>query len=142
MIKLYYSIREVSEIVGEEQHILRYWEKEFVQLKPKKNRGGNRTYSQKDIDTLLFIKKMMRDSKLSLKGARDALSKMNAEKGIGAEVILDQSLNQNDNDNAVDNDIENDKTVLSSSKESINVMTSDLKAIYILLKDTLKLIRI
>jgi DNA-binding transcriptional MerR regulator len=140
MIKLYYSIREVSEIVGEEQHILRYWEKEFVQLKPKKNRGGNRTYSQKDIDTLLFIKKMMRDSKLSLKGARDALSKMNAEKSIDAEILLSQTLNQKEN--AVDNVEINDKTVLSSSKESINVMTSDLKAIYFLLKDTLKLIRI
>jgi DNA-binding transcriptional MerR regulator len=77
MHKLYYSIREVSELLDEEQHILRYWEKEFEQLKPKKNRGGNRIYSDKDILILKTIKRMLREDKLSLKGAKEQLSKMN-----------------------------------------------------------------
>jgi DNA-binding transcriptional MerR regulator len=73
--KLYYSISEVSDIIDEEQHILRYWEKEFPQLKPKKNRGGNRIYSEKDLNIIKFIKKMLRVEKLSLTGAREKLEK-------------------------------------------------------------------
>lgn len=73
MQKLYYSISEVSQLVDEEQHILRYWEKEFEQLKPKKNRGGNRIYSDKDLKIIKAIKTLIREEKLSLKGAIDKL---------------------------------------------------------------------
>ena len=41
--KLYYSIGEVSELTGLKSYVLRYWETEFSQLKPPKNRAGNRT---------------------------------------------------------------------------------------------------
>ena len=51
--KLYYSIGEVSKITELKQYVLRYWETEFKQLKPTKNKAGNRTYKQKDIVTLL-----------------------------------------------------------------------------------------
>ena len=51
--KLYYSIGEVSEITKLKQYVLRYWETEFKQLNPNKNKAGNRTYRQKDIDTIL-----------------------------------------------------------------------------------------
>jgi DNA-binding transcriptional MerR regulator len=69
MQKLYYSISEISEMLDEEPYILRYWEKEFEQLNPKKNRGGNRVYSTKDIFLIKSIKKLLRDDKLSIKGA-------------------------------------------------------------------------
>lgn len=71
--KLYYSISEVSKLVDEEQHILRYWEKEFNLLKPRKNRAGNRIYSAKDIKVVKCIKKILRQDKLSLKGAKERL---------------------------------------------------------------------
>lgn len=61
-------------MVEEEQHILRYWEKEFPQLSPKKNRGGNRIYSPKDIALIREIKSMLRDGKLSLKGAKERIA--------------------------------------------------------------------
>jgi DNA-binding transcriptional MerR regulator len=77
MQKLYYSISEVSEMIDEEQHILRYWEKEFEQLNPKKNRAGNRIYSEKDISIIKIIKKLLREEKLSLKGAKENLSRIN-----------------------------------------------------------------
>jgi DNA-binding transcriptional MerR regulator len=77
MQKLYYSISEVSEMIDEEQHILRYWEKEFEQLNPKKNRAGNRIYSDKDISIIKIIKKLLREEKLSLKGAKENLSRIN-----------------------------------------------------------------
>ncbi len=72
--KLYYSISEVSKIVDEEQHILRYWEKEFALLKPRKNRAGNRIYSAKDIKVVEAIKRLLRQDKLSLKGAKERLA--------------------------------------------------------------------
>ncbi len=75
MQKLYHSISEVSGIVDEEQHILRYWEQEFSLLKPKKNRGGKRIYSEKDIAVIKLIKKLIRDDKLSLKGAKENIEK-------------------------------------------------------------------
>ena len=53
--KLYYSIGEVSKMTELKAYVLRYWETEFKQLKPPKNRAGNRTYRQNDIDLILFI---------------------------------------------------------------------------------------
>jgi DNA-binding transcriptional MerR regulator len=76
MQKLYYSISEVSSLVDEEQHILRYWEKEFESLKPKKNRGGNRIYSEGDLDLVRAIKILIREEKLSLRGAKEQLKKI------------------------------------------------------------------
>ena len=50
--KIYYSISEVSKMTGLEAYVLRFWEKEFPVLKPRKNRGGNRTYTGKDIEVI------------------------------------------------------------------------------------------
>jgi DNA-binding transcriptional MerR regulator len=80
MNKLYYSISEVSQIVGEPQYVLRYWEKEFPLLKPKKNRAGNRIYSEKDIEIVRTIKTLLREQKLSLKGATLELEKIYGKK--------------------------------------------------------------
>ena len=71
MAKLYYSISEVSELLNEEQHILRYWEKEFKTLKPKKNSAGNRKYSLKDIEILKEIKHLVREKQLNVLNAKD-----------------------------------------------------------------------
>ena len=71
--KLYYSIGEVSELTGLKSYVLRYWETEFSQLKPPKNRAGNRTYRQKDIDLLLDIKDLLYNKKYTIDGARSVL---------------------------------------------------------------------
>lgn len=71
--KLYYSISEVSKITGLEQYILRYWESEFEILKPGKNRAGNRIYTNKDINLILRIKKLLRDEKYTIEGAKRIL---------------------------------------------------------------------
>lgn len=75
--KLYYSISEVSKLTGLEQYILRYWETEFEQLKPSKNRAGNRIYTNKDIKLILEIKKLLRDEKYTIEGAKKILAGMN-----------------------------------------------------------------
>ena len=71
--KLYYSISEVSEITGLKQYVLRYWETEFSQLKPGKNRAGNRIYRSHDIDTIIEVKSLLYDRKFTIKGARQHL---------------------------------------------------------------------
>jgi DNA-binding transcriptional MerR regulator len=71
--RLYYSISEVARITGLEPYVLRYWEKEFPILKPKKNRGGNRIYTEKDIDLVNRIKHLRSKEKLTIAGARTKL---------------------------------------------------------------------
>ena len=72
--KLYYSISEVSEMTGLEAYVLRYWEKEFPSLKPKKNRGGNRIYTSRDIELINRIQHLRRTEKLTIAGARTKLA--------------------------------------------------------------------
>jgi DNA-binding transcriptional MerR regulator len=78
MKKLYYSISEVSRITDLEQYVLRYWETEFEQLKPAKNSSGNRIYTNKDIKLILFIKKLLKEEKYTIEGAKKILKSYNA----------------------------------------------------------------
>ncbi len=71
--KLYYSISEVSKITEVEQYVLRYWETEFEELKPQKNRAGNRIYTNKDIKLILHIKELLREKKYTIEGAKKIL---------------------------------------------------------------------
>lgn len=71
--KLYYSISEVSKITDLEQYVLRYWESEFEQLKPQKNRAGNRVYTNKEIKLILHIKKLLREERYTIEGAKQVL---------------------------------------------------------------------
>ena len=75
--KLYYSIGEVSKMVDLKSYVLRYWETEFKQLAPPKNRAGNRTYRQKDIDLIFKIKDLLYNKKYTIQGARSLLSSKN-----------------------------------------------------------------
>ncbi len=77
--KLYYSISEVSKITDVEQYVLRYWETEFEQLKPQKNRAGNRIYTNKDINLIMQIKNLLREKKYTIEGARKILNDGKAE---------------------------------------------------------------
>ena len=71
--KLYYSISEVSKITDLEQYVLRYWESEFEQLNPAKNRAGNRIYTNRDIKLVLYIKKLLREERYTIEGAKQVL---------------------------------------------------------------------
>ena len=78
--KLYYSISEVSKIANIEQYVLRYWETEFEQLSPQKNRAGNRIYTNKDIRLILYIKELLREKKYTIEGAKKILENYEQEK--------------------------------------------------------------
>jgi DNA-binding transcriptional MerR regulator len=74
--KLYYSISEVAEQAGVKPYVLRFWEKEFPQLKPKKNRSGNRSYQQKDIDLISQIKHLLYEEGFTIEGAKSKLREL------------------------------------------------------------------
>ena len=73
MDKLYYSISEVSELLGINASNLRFWEKEFKQLKPRRNAKGTRFYSNDDITLLKQIIYLVNEQNLTLEGARQKL---------------------------------------------------------------------
>lgn len=72
--KLYYSISEVCALTGLEAHVLRYWEEEIPQLRPKKNRVGNRTYRPKDIQVVRFLKFLLHEEGYTLAGAKKKMA--------------------------------------------------------------------
>ena len=102
--KLYYSIGEVSEMTGLKSYVLRYWETEFNQLKPPKNRAGNRTYRQKDIEVILNIKDLLYKKKFTIDGARVVLQEK------------DKIVSESKDSNSLSN---NQKVVLSKIKKNL-----------------------
>lgn len=86
--KLYYSISEVSKITDLEQYVLRYWESEFDELKPAKNRAGNRIYTNRDIKLILHIKKLLRDERYTIEGAKQVLKTFKADSDSGEQLEL------------------------------------------------------
>ena len=80
--RMYYSIAEVSEETQLKPYVLRFWEKEFPMLHPKKNRAGKRIYQRKDIEVLLRIKHLLYKEGYTIDGAR---TRLRAEIGGDAE---------------------------------------------------------
>src|SRR5579872_2938517 len=79
--KLYSAISEVSALTGIEQYVLRYWETEFDELRPHKNRAGNRVYSEKDVKIVTRIKELLRDERYTIEGAKQIIKQeLEAEK--------------------------------------------------------------
>lgn len=73
--KMFFKIREVSQIAEVKPHVLRYWESEFPTLSPRKNRNGQRMYTRKDVEMALDIKKLLHVERYSIAGARQRLKK-------------------------------------------------------------------
>ncbi len=86
--KLYYSIGEVSKMTDLKAYVLRYWETEFKQLKPPKNRAGNRTYRQSDVDLILFIKDLLYNKKFTIEGARTQIA------SNGEDIKIEQKIDE------------------------------------------------
>ncbi len=71
--KRYFRIGEVSRIVGVEPHVLRYWEGEFPQVRPKRADSNQRTYQKVELELLLKIKQLLYVEKLTIQGAKKRL---------------------------------------------------------------------
>ena len=87
MDKRFYSISEVSQLLGITQSNLRFWEKEFNQLKPRRNEGGTRFYTLDDIATVKQIKYLVDVQKLTLDGVRQKLNHKKDSVGKQQEIV-------------------------------------------------------
>ena len=87
MEKLFYSISEVAEMFHVNQSNLRFWEKEFKQLKPKRNSKGTRFYSPDDIAIIKSIFYLVNEQKLTLDGAKRKLSQKKDAVAKQTEVV-------------------------------------------------------
>lgn len=69
-LKKYYSIKEVSDMLGIPDSTLRYWEKEFKEISPKKNAKGIRHYTAADIEQIRKVNHLVKEKSLTIKGAQ------------------------------------------------------------------------
>lgn len=72
-LKLFYSISEVAQMFGVNESLLRYWEKEFPQITPKKGSRGIRQYRKEDVETIRLIYHLVKEKGMTLPGARQKL---------------------------------------------------------------------
>ena len=77
--KIYFKIGEVSDIVGVEPYVLRYWETEFDLLKPSKAPSKHRLYKKRDVELLLDIKRLLYTEGFTIEGARKKLREVKKE---------------------------------------------------------------
>ena len=96
-MKLFYKISEASKVTGLEAYVLRYWETEFPEIAPRKSKGGQRVYEQKDIDRILKIKKMLYEEGLTIACARKRLGEENNNKispATPAVTVIDKAIDE------------------------------------------------
>ncbi|HMQ02750.1 MAG TPA: MerR family transcriptional regulator [Pyrinomonadaceae bacterium] len=79
--KIYFKIGEVCELLDVQAHVLRYWESEFPQLAPQKNRSGQRSYRRRDVEISVRIKELLYDELYTIAGARKKLQAELRENG-------------------------------------------------------------
>jgi DNA-binding transcriptional MerR regulator len=75
--KLFFRIREVAKLAEVEPYVLRFWESEFKDLAPEKNRAGWRVYRRQDVERVFEIKRLLYDEGFTIEGARKRLSQRN-----------------------------------------------------------------
>ena len=85
--KLYYSIGEVAEMFKVNASLIRFWEKEFSVIKPKKNKKGNRLFTEKDISHIRTIYDLVKEKGYTLEGAKAQLKSSKGKPADKAEVI-------------------------------------------------------
>jgi|TARA_B100000809_G_C15122546_1_gene524910 DNA-binding transcriptional MerR regulator len=85
--KLFYPIGEVAQMFEVSVSSIRYWEKEFDILKPKKNKKGNRMFTKKDVDNLKIIYHLTKERGFTLEGAKKKLRENKADTIDNVEII-------------------------------------------------------
>ena len=68
--KIYYSISEVAKKFNVNNSLIRFWEKEFEIIKPKKNSRGNRIFTKKDLENIAIIHHLLKEKKYTIEGAK------------------------------------------------------------------------
>ncbi|MCD4683850.1 MAG: MerR family transcriptional regulator [Bacteroidales bacterium] len=85
--KLFYSIGEVAEMFDVNTSLIRFWEKEFEIIKPKKNKKGNRLFTQDDVDNFHIIYHLVKERGFTLQGAKSKLKENKQDTVDNIEVV-------------------------------------------------------
>ena len=85
--KLYYTIGEVAAMFDVNTSLIRFWEKEFEIIEPKKNKKGNRLFTQKDVENLKVIYQLVKERGFTLAGAKKKLSENRTDVAQNSEVV-------------------------------------------------------
>ena len=85
--KLFYRIGEVAEMFSVNVSLIRFWEKEFDILKPKKNKKGNRLFTKKDVDNLTIIYHLVKERGFTLEGAKQKLKENKSDTVDNLEIV-------------------------------------------------------
>ena len=89
VLKKYYSIKEVSDMLDIPASTLRYWEKEFKEISPKTNAKGVRHYTVEDIEQIKKVKFLVKEKSLTIKGAKGRL-KDNPQKTTDTHEVVER----------------------------------------------------
>lgn len=89
--KLFYTIGEVAAMFNVNTSLIRFWEREFDIIKPKKNKKGNRLFTREDIDNFHIIYHLVKERGMTLKGAQKKLKENREDTVNNLEII--KSLN-------------------------------------------------
>lgn len=121
-LKLYYSIKEVADMFGVNESLLRFWEKEFPQLSPKKAGRGVRQYRKEDIETLKLIYYLVKERGMTLPGARQRM-KANKETTLRNFEIVERL-------KAIREELENMKQALDAfTYEEVEALKENLQGL-------------
>lgn len=85
--KLYYSIGEVAKMFDVNTSLIRFWEKEFDIIKPKKNKKGNRLFTKKDIDNFHIIYHLVKEKGMTLRGAKKKMKENREDTEHNFEIV-------------------------------------------------------
>ena len=85
--KLFYSIGEVAKMFDVNTSLVRFWEKEFNIIKPKKNKKGNRLFTQSDVDNFHVIFHLVKERGFTLEGAKKKLAENKEDTFANVEVV-------------------------------------------------------
>lgn len=91
-VKLYYPIGEVAKMFDVNASLIRFWEKEFDIIKPKKNKKGNRLFTQDDVDNFYIIYHLVKERGFTLDGAKKKLKDGKSSMETNVQVV--KSLNK------------------------------------------------
>ena len=86
-LKVYYTIGEVADMFGVNTSLIRFWEKEFDIIKPHKNKKGNRQFTKADIDNFHLIYHIVKEKKMTLRGAQMKLRENKTDTEVNFEVV-------------------------------------------------------
>ena len=86
----YFRIGEASRIVGVEPYVLRYWESEFPQIRPQRADSNQRTYQKQDLETLVEIKRLLYDEKMTIEGARLRFKGESSDKTADLDSVIEE----------------------------------------------------